>query len=299
MDTSTNSTDSYDSSSDNNLNSNSDSLSYICKEEDSSEVTYDSNDQDESPQKINYRQRSSSDGDEKFDLFTATESLRLYCNKLQSEKKIAKERERAAILHRIGRCPSSTQRYEELYNMGKSRIISEKEHSKGPEIKIERRSCSRSPAPQEVMERLYERSIPMQNFGKDRRKEIDKMRALSNTRSSMNVNLSSSPCASTRTSTTLPPKLRASSPSPTSEEVIERLYGRSLRMKELGKERRKEINKIRAQSNPRKPPTRSLSTSSVVSSPSPRRRLVSTPSRTRGVKMPTPHLVQPCTSSSK
>ena len=95
MDSSTNSIDSCDMPCDNNSNNcENDSLSGISTEEGSSEVTYDSNNRDlqnESSKRLNYRPRSDSDGNEKFDLFSATESLRLYCNKLQSEKKKAKE----------------------------------------------------------------------------------------------------------------------------------------------------------------------------------------------------------------
>jgi len=276
--------------------SGSDSFSEIFTEGGFSDLTYETSERDlqnERPKKISYGQRSTSDGNEKFDLFSATEGLRLYSNKLKSEKKKAKEKERVATLHRLGRSPSATQRYEELYNMRKSRIIPEKDNSKAPEIKIEKRTGTHSPASEEVMKRLYDRSIPMQNFGKDRRKEISKMRALSNTRNRIKVNFSPTPGTLTVPSTTFSPKLRNSSPSPTPEEVMERLYGRSLRMKEVGKERRKEIDKMRAQSNPRKPPTvtRSLSSPTIVSRPSSSRKLLSSPCRNIGVKLPTLHSV--------
>merc|ERR1719469_1020275 len=95
----------------------SDTQSYVFTEEDYSELTYESNHQqlqNERPRekKTNYRLRSNSIGADKFDLFLATESLRLYCDKLKAEKKQAKKDERAATLLRIGRDPSSIQRYE-------------------------------------------------------------------------------------------------------------------------------------------------------------------------------------------
>lgn len=243
----------------------SDSQSDLFTEADSSDSTYGL--QIERPENIKFNGRSKSTGDEKFDLFSATESLRIYCNKLQSEKKKAKEKERVAALQRLGRDPSSTQRYEELYKMGKSKIISEKDNSKVLDIKVERQTNSQSPSPQEVMDRLYGRSIPMQNFGRDRREEISKMRALSNTRNPIKVNFAPSPCPFPTSPTAPSPKSGHPSPSPTPEEVMERLYSRSLPMSEYGKERREEINKMRAQSNPKKPPQVKRS----VSSPDPSR----------------------------
>lgn len=233
----------------------SDTQSYTFTEEEFSEITYDSNHQHHQNErtdktKINYRVRSNSVSDEKFDLSSATEGLRMYCNKLQAEKKESKERERAATVRRLGRDPCLVQRYEELYNIGKSRLISERVNSKMPEKKIDKRANSQSPSARKVMDRLYGRSISMQSVGRGRREEISKMRALSNTRSPINMSVSPLPHSLPKSSSTL--SYRSSSPSP--QTVVDRLYGRATNIKELGRERRDEVNKIRAQSNPRKPP---------------------------------------------
>jgi len=177
----------------------------------------------------------------------------------KQKKNKRKKDERAATLLRLGRDPSSIQRYEELYNMGKDRLIIEKENSKLLPEKSEIRSNPQSSSPQVVMNRLYGRSKIMQNLGRDRREKITRTRALSNTRSPITTNMSPSP---RRFSTSLVTK-RSPSPSPPKPDlVISRLYGRAISMSERGKERREEINTMRAQSNPRHRPKNKVSTPS-------------------------------------
>jgi len=86
------------------------------------------------------------------------------------------------------------------------------------------------------------------------------MRALSNARSPISMDMSPSP---RRFSTPISSK-RSPSPSPPRlENVIGRLYGRASPMAERGRERREEIDTKRAVSNPRHPPKGKASISSM------------------------------------
>jgi len=206
-------------------------------------------------------------GEEKFDLHTARERLRSYQKKLQSEQKECKAKETALALDRLGVNPDSiNKRFEDLHQMGKTKIISEKENSKkNPKISREFRwknkSNSSSPSPQEVIDRLYGRSIPMQEFGRGRREEILKARAASQSKSPIRIQRtspSSSPSPTRRRSK----RYTSSSVSPSPEDVMKRLYNRSLPMQEFGRERREEVSRRRESPNPRR----------VLKVPSPSRR---------------------------
>jgi len=103
-----------------------------------------------------------------------------------------------------------------------------------------------SSSPEEIANRLYERSMHAQRDGRDRREKVDQMRCTSLPR--LNLHNTSSPS---------PAKFDDFSFEPTPghlislEDTVKRLYGRSLKNQEVGKERRNEINRMRDMSQPR------------------------------------------------
>jgi len=90
------------------------------------------------------------------------------------------------------------------------------------------------PTPQEIITRLYAPSLPMQEYGKERRDEINKMKTQFN-RSMVTESREVGKSARKSRSSLVP------------QEIIDRLYAPSLPKQEHGKERRDEMSKTRAQ----------------------------------------------------
>jgi len=97
------------------------------------------------------------------------------------------------------------------------------------------------PVPQEIVARLYAPSIPMQEYGKERRQEIS---ALGSFKSR---GVRSQPSSRASRSTDI---LSEGDKSPISQDIVDRLYAPSISMQEYGKERREGISKMRFQCNP-------------------------------------------------
>lgn len=115
------------------------------------------------------------------------------------------------------------------------------------------RDCNESHSPDEVTERLYGRSYQYQQVGRERREEIDKARALSNARSPIHL---SGPPTSVNLVNPVRPRIASTgssghNDSPSPEEISRRLYDRSVKTQQAGKDRREEVYRMRCMSLPR------------------------------------------------
>jgi len=107
-------------------------------------------------------------------------------------------------------------------------------------------------SPQKVIDRLYGRSYRSQVVGRERREEIDKVRALSNTRSPIRVKCSTP--TSRDNSRSRSPSMASTSGTHdfiSPEEIANRLYGRSMHAQQAGKDRREKVDQMRCTSLPR------------------------------------------------
>jgi len=105
-------------------------------------------------------------------------------------------------------------------------------------------------SPDELTERLYGRSYCNQQAGKERREEIDRTRALTNVRSP--IRLTGSPPSSLAPMRSRTSSVDSRGSDCLSPDVIsDRLYGRSVRLQEAGKNRREEVCQMRCSSLPR------------------------------------------------
>lgn len=120
-----------------------------------------------------------------------------------------------------------------------------------PPLLVRKRSLSlnsarsKSPSPEEVSNRLYEKSVDVQQAGKERRARVCEMRSSSLPR--MNLH-GSAPCPTAseifkHTPHSPPPVVNM-------KDTVDRLYSRSLRYQEAGRERRVEVNRMRELANP-------------------------------------------------
>jgi len=201
---------------------------------------------------------------EKFDIHIAAESLRTYHRKLRLKKEEAKAKERHKTLCRLRQSPGSRKRYEHLYEIGKSKIISEKERFypkvsslTHPNSELKEKSLALN----KICKRLYDQSVSMQMDGQKRRQDIDNARVVANplpprkTQSNWKNSYSGSMKSrgsqrhsSSRTSRSPLVSSNSDEP-PTTQEIIDRLYAPSLPMQEYGKKRRNEISKTKDQFN--------------------------------------------------
>jgi len=98
-----------------------------------------------------------------------------------------------------------------------------------------------------VTERLYGRSLRHQQMGRERREGIDKVRALSNARSPINMSGSPVPSKSSASAVISSGVHEHRSP----EEVSNRLYGRAEKLRQDGRHRRNKVLQMRCTSLPR------------------------------------------------
>jgi len=204
---------------------------------------------------------------EKFDVKAAKANLNLFCHKLKVE---TRESENGPSLRLDS---PGTRRFDDLYELGKSRVTFDRELSKleGTYNNSEgRKSPTESEA--ETFNRLYFKSLQMQQKGKERREEIersqqefDKLSLKQDSKEKISSEESEifdrlyaggrnrTPGRRCLSVPKTPTITKASRSSPAPAVVIDRLYGRSTVSQQIGKERREEIDKIRSLSNVKLP----------------------------------------------
>jgi len=180
---------------------------------------------------------------EKFDKHVASESLQTYMHKLLCEKNGKKQRQNLAARRRLGRTrassASSVERYEDLYEMGKAKIMLDKERSisKASDNVTHGLKADQIPLSQrKICSRLYDQSARMQQNGKKRRQEIGSKSVPRPQRSS--VRMHSIEVKSRPSNNVLDSHVRSFPPW---QEVMHRLYKPSQTKQEYGKIRRESI----------------------------------------------------------
>jgi len=182
-----------------------------------------------------------------FDIQAAKDYLRNYANRLKSQHEQGKKNQAKT---QAKRKPGHIDRFEHMYELGK-KVTLERNFDTHPNHPLCPKPDHVPPSAAEVINRLYERSRTMQQDGRHRREEIDRLRGLSSLvpqPALFKLMLSRPPTpAEIQSSSTYRTYLCESF---TPEEVMDRLYGRSVTASKLGRERREQI-KTRSQSQPR------------------------------------------------
>jgi len=163
-----------------------------------------------------------------FDLQAAKDYLRHYANKLTSRRERDKKNQ---AQNQPKRMPGDNVRLEHLYELGKAKVILERNlhtHIQPPSLKLD---CV-TPSAGEVINRLYEKSRTMQRNGRHRREEIDRLRGLSNL-----IPHDKSSTSKKKTVHSLH-SLRSPESLAQPEITVHRLYGRSSSMQIIGRGRR-------------------------------------------------------------